>query len=197
MAPVTAEAHAPYIRKGIHLLANILPLGLLAGEIGYRFFRAALPVLFFVALAVELLRSRSVGFRRWFHGLVGVWMKPEERRFRITGATWLLLSATLVAWTLPPDRAALAIFMASLADPVAAMVGMRWGRHPFLKKSLEGSLAFVVTGLAVALWFPDPAGSVKIMAVLVASVAEALSLPPDDNLWVPLLAGLVLGGVHL
>ncbi len=197
MAPVAAYSGSAYTRKAIHLLANIVPLGLLMEPGGTLFFRYALPLLTVTAFAVELLRFRFQGFRHWFHGLVGGWMKPEEQRLKITGATWLLLSATVLAWTLPPHRAALAIFMASLADPVAAMVGMRWGRRPFLRKSLEGSLAFFLTGTLLALTFPEPGMSVKIMAVFVATGTEALNPPPDDNLWVPLLAGLVLGGVHL
>ncbi len=198
MAPVAAHSHGAYFRKGIHLLANVVPVGLMLGPWGVRFFRVALPALVGIAVLAELLRSRSPGFRRWFHHLVGGWMKPEERHgLRITGATWLLVSATLLVWTLPPSRAALALFMASLADPVAALVGLRWGTHRLGARSLEGSLAFLLTGGLVSLWFPQIPASVKIMAVLVATGTEALSPPPDDNLWVPLACGLVLGGVHL
>ncbi len=167
------------------------------GPKGALFFRFALPLLLVTALTAELLRFHRPGFRRWFHGLVGVWMKPQERGHRITGATWLLLSATLLAWTLPPPKAAFALFMASLADPVAAMVGMRWGTRRIGTKTVEGSLAFLITGALVALWFPQIPVSVKIMAVLVATGMEALSPPPDDNLWVPLASGLLLGGLHL
>ncbi len=61
-------------------------------------------------------------------------------------------------------------------------------------KSLEGSLAcFLACWLAGTLFLAPPFGSREVVVgALVATVAEALPLPVNDNLWLPLLPGLAL-----
>jgi len=56
---------------------------------------------------------------------------------------------------------------------------------------VEGSLAFVVTGLAVWACFPTVTLAVGAWSVGAAAVAEALPLPLNDNIRVPLVAAFV------
>jgi dolichol kinase len=86
-----------------------------------------------------------------------------------------------------------------IADAAAALVGRRFGRHrwPGSTHTVEGSLAFTATGLAVVATVPSlafslPAFGVAALGVVVAAAAEAAPLPLNDNIRVPLTAALVV-----
>ncbi len=148
-----------------------------------------------VALVCELFRFAYPPFNEWLLRRFGVFSKGRER-FRVTGATYLLIGA-LGAFVLFDYRiAALALLYLSIADPVAAFVGARYGRFRIGVKSLEGSLAFLAASLAIAAIFTAtgtvwPFWRVGIGA-LAATLVEALPLPIDDNITIPLSAGAVL-----
>jgi dolichol kinase len=95
--------------------------------------------------------------------------------------------------------------MLMVGDGAAALVGRRYGRHryPFVlaaSKSLEGSAAFLLTALltALPLALAAPPGHPPLtpaqlgLGALTATLAEALDLPANDNVRVPLVAGLVM-----
>jgi phytol kinase len=91
------------------------------------------------------------------------------------------------------------IAILTLADPAAAMIGVRFGRqhYPTIKgqKSVEGSLAFCLIALLCSLGLLSLSGlnlTVLLLAILITLVtmlAEALAWHGLDNLLIPLLAG--------
>lgn len=204
-------------RKALHLLALAMPLGtVMLGQ------EAALWILTPIALcavALDVGRLRIGWMHRFFDATFGHMMRPEERPalggpIYLNGATWMCVAAALCAWLFPPGIAAAAQIMLQLGDGAAALIGRRYGRtrFPGSPKSLEGSLSFFVTALLCALplallhvsWFAlpgtpldalhQPAFSLVVLVVgaAVAAVAEALPLPFNDNVAVPLLAGTVM-----
>ena len=90
---------------------------------------------------------------------------------------------------------AAAIVTLALGDTAAALVGRRFGRHPYAvghaRKSLEGSAAFFAVAALVCALIP---GAVSVAAVaafaLVTTLAEALAGDGFDNVAIP-LAGLL------
>jgi glycerol-3-phosphate acyltransferase PlsY len=92
--------------------------------------------------------------------------------------------------------AAVALLLLALGDPVAALAGRAapgprlWGKSPV------GTLAFLAAGLAGAgawvIWTGLPLHWSLVAAAVVAAVVEFLPLPVDDNLSVPLAAGVTL-----
>ncbi len=90
---------------------------------------------------------------------------------------------------------AVAILTLALGDAAAALVGRRFGRHPYAvgraRKSLEGSAAFFAVAALVCALIP---GAVSVAAVaafaLVTTLAEALAGDGFDNAAIP-LAGLL------
>jgi phytol kinase len=88
-----------------------------------------------------------------------------------------------------------AILTLALGDAAAALVGRRFGRHPYAvghaRKSLEGSAAFFAVAALVCALIP---GAVSVAAVaafaLVTTLAEALAGDGFDNAAIP-LAGLL------
>jgi dolichol kinase len=130
-------------------------------------------------------------------------MRPEElphagTGVRLNGATCVLVGGTLMAVLFPMRLAAPVLAMTMLADAAAALVGRRLGRHPWgsLSATVEGSAAFVGTGLALMAAVPGPSLGPAAVGVLGGAVVEALPLPLDDNIRVPVVAGLAVAGAE-
>lgn len=121
--------------------------------------------------------------------------KPSER-YVLTGSTFFILAATLIFFIFEKQFVVLALIFLVVGDPVAALVG-RW--DPKLRvfgKSLIGTAAFAlsasIAGVAVA-YHPDVELAWWLFAgAVVASVAELLPLPLDDNVVIPLAAATAM-----
>lgn len=97
---------------------------------------------------------------------------------------------------------AAAMLHLSLADGLAAVVGLAYGEHNSYRimgrtKSLAGSLAFFFTSLAIMFWYVsfsgvEPSAVALLWLPVVATIAENLSGEGTDNLVIPLLVALVL-----
>ena len=120
--------------------------------------------------------------------------------FRFSGAPPMYASACLTALCFSPRVASCAFTILILSDTSAALIGRRWGRHRFFNgKSLEGSLAFLLTGWIIAACFclagglPDATIAVWLGGVAVSCVAEFFNeqIHLDDNFTIPLLFGAV------
>ena len=184
-------------RKALHLLALVIPLGM--WTLGRP--RALLLLLPVAGLAVsaDVARAHSAAVNRWIRFLFGKLMRPEElpragTGVRLNGATCVLVGAALMALLFPMRLAAPVLAMTMLADAAAALVGRRLGRHPWgsVSATVEGSVAFVGTGLALMAVVPGPSFGPAAAGVLSGAVVEALPLPLNDNIRVPVAAGLAV-----
>lgn len=195
--PYAAEVR----RKALHLLALVVPLGmaLLGRTLSlYLLVPAAL-----LALSADLLRSRSHRFNALILRVFGFMMRTDELppvggAVSINGATWVLLSAALLALLFPLPIAVPAFVMFMVSDAAAALVGRRFGRHHWgtNPRTMEGSAAFFVVGFLVMALFPRFPLWVGAVSVLFACAAEALPRPLNDNIRVPLVAAAVLYGIE-
>jgi dolichol kinase len=103
-----------------------------------------------------------------------------------------------------PEIAAMAWAVMALADPAATLVGTArtWRVRVFYnpRKSLAGSVAFLLAGFAAATsavaltwgWEPRLTPAIGAMAALVGALVESLPIPLDDNLPVVLAVGGLL-----
>ena len=148
-----------------------------------------------VALIVEFSRFRIPDLNRL---LVG-WLKPllkETEDRRITGATYIALSALVAFLFFDKPVAVAALFFLSLGDPAAALVGRRMGGIRILGKSPFGSLAFLVVALLMSglLSLTDvvPLHWALALGASVAALVELAPFQVDDNLTVPLISGAAM-----
>ncbi len=188
------------LRKALHLLALIIPIGML--HVPRPTALAVLWPLALAALGADVLRARWPTFHRVIRKLFGYMMRPEELPpaggpLAINGATWVLLSSALLATLFPLSLAATAFALFMVGDAVAAIIGRRFGRHcwPGSRRTLEGSLAFFGAALLTVRFFPVPSTH-GVLAALLATLLEALPLPLNDNLRVPLAVALLLWLLH-
>jgi dolichol kinase len=120
-------------------------------------------------------------------------------RHAVTSGTWYATSLAVLAWTLDAPAAAASVAILAAADPTASYFGRRFGRHHLgPQRSVEGSVAFVVAGTlaasgAFALFGVVPWGVALAMAIA-GALGELSSVGRvDDNLTIPLAAGLAAG----
>jgi len=124
-----------------------------------------------------------------------------EEHLRESAMTPYAIAILLTILTFPKPVALIAIYTLAIADPLSAVVGIRWGRRRIVAgKSIEGSSAFLVATAAVAftvLSWASPEASLAarieasaLIAVL-ATVCESLPLRIDDNLTIPLAVGFL------
>ncbi len=184
-------------RKALHLLALVVPLGM--AWLGNPASWMLLWVGAALALSGDILRARSPAFSHLITTGLGSLMRPDEQPIVpgpvvINGATWVLVSAFLLAVLFPLALAVPAFTAFMIADAAAALVGRRFGlnRWPGTRRTVEGSAAFALSALGVLLLFPA-IGLVPALCCAVASAgAEALPGPFNDNLRVPLVGAFVL-----
>jgi len=195
--PKTLPFSAELRRKALHILALVVPLGM--AWLGMPDALYALVPASALALGGDVLRAYSQRFNRFIRRVFGSMMRvrelpPAGHGIVINGATWVLVSALLLALTFPL-RVVIPVFtMFMVGDAVAALVGRRWGRHPWGRtaRTVEGSTAFLVTGLAVMACFPAVGLGVGAAATAIACAAEAMPVPMNDNVRVPFTAALTV-----
>lgn len=138
--------------------------------------------------------------RRLFPGINGVIMRifgpvahPHEHQ-RINSGTWYVSGLAILAFIAEPWSCAVSVAVLGWGDPVAALVGRRWGRRRLLHgRTMEGTAAFIVagalaTGVTLALGYPGVPriGGICLGAGLAGAAAELVSGRLDDNFTIPL-----------
>jgi phytol kinase len=106
-----------------------------------------------------------------------------------------VVCSALLFLTGGPDAFLGSILILAFADPLAALVGSHYGTREYKvfgeRRTLEGSLVcFLVSALIIGLfgftWY------FALMGGLILAVVEALAPKGSDNLFLPLVAGLLL-----
>ena len=191
---VTQGAPPPIWRRLFHVVAgSSIPLA--AIFIPETALIWALAVLAAQGLVLDLVRFR-VG---WLNSLFMRWLAPllkEDEEAHITGATYMLIAALIVFVLYGKEVGIPVMFFLSLGDPAAAIVGRRMPGPRILGKSPGGTAAFIAVGAGAVAVLIAADGIHHHWALWVgagvAGMVELISLPPDDNLSIPLLAGTAL-----
>jgi dolichol kinase len=156
---------------------------------------AAMAVVSAGGLALDLARFRLKWLNRQFVRWMAPLLKKEEDR-RLTGATYLTIGALLSFLFFGSEVAVAAMLFLSLGDPAAAVVGQRMPGPRVLGKSPIGTAAFIAVAL-MAVAALAGSGAVEyhwglLVGAAIAGLVELASVPPDDNLAVPLAAGAAM-----
>jgi acyl phosphate:glycerol-3-phosphate acyltransferase len=189
-------------RKAIHVSTLVVPLLYLDHPLFFLGFHVtrrqaslALALLLLALLILEVVRLRARLFRNMFHQFFGDALRRRERG-ELLGATYLVMGFlfTVLAFERPVAVAACEFLV--LGDTAAALVGKGLGRVPAFDKTAEGSVACLLVcgavGWALSAAVPGFPLHVALAGALVATLFELLPIPLDDNLRIPLSAGLVM-----
>jgi phytol kinase len=185
------------LRKSIHLSSMVIPLS-------YRYilhnnraimFRVVL-VLAIIAIVIELFRLERPTVKRIFHKLFGLLLRRHEMR-DFTGATFMMVSSVLCVAFLDPTICFCSLAFLSIGDTFAAIIGMPFGKRKIsgTKKSLEGGIACFCSTFIFGLFFLHPV--LAFAGSLTTTFIEIADIPVDDNIRIPLSAGIVMSIVSI
>src|SRR3972149_5420757 len=170
-------------RKIVHLATLIIPFGyaLTSEETAIVFL-----VPFFLALlSVDLVRHFHSGmaslFRKYFFGRV----LREEEESALMGSTYFIFSTILTILLFPKSIAIASILILILSDTAAALIGKWIGRVKVFGKTIEGSMAFLLTALLIVWIYPNLNRQSGSLAALGATLIEILPIKLNDNLTIP------------
>lgn len=176
-------------RKLLHLFAMVMPIGYYLAPKWMAL--TAILAAFLFSLLADICRFRKWDIQRFWTPITDYIVRPKEAA-KFTGATHILFSgfACLLLFDLP--AAAFGMSTIILGDTAAALVGRKWGKHKFshADRSWEGSLSFLTASLFAAFTIPGLPLWIGIIGSVIATGVEAFSNRIDDNLSVPLVAGL-------
>ncbi len=138
--------------------------------------------------ASMLSRKRKIPFFSYMFNRFG---KEEEKDWPGKDAVTFLLGITAATVIFPKDIASASIIILSIGDPIAFFIGKYHGkvRHPLGRKTIEGTLAGIITSFIAATLFIEP-----IQAAIAATAGMASEAVSEryDNLTIPLSSGIAL-----
>jgi dolichol kinase len=191
------------LRKTIHLFSLSIP-------IIYSFISKTTALSILIPLTIV---SVTIDFGRYYikklndvvQKIFGYILREHENDFKkknLNGASYVLIAATLTLWIFPKIFFITAFATLIISDTSAALIGRKFGKHKFLSKSLEGTLAFFVSGCIVIFFTPKVANLpeeyiIGFVAIAVGAIIENISYGwADDNLTIPLSIGFTLWGLY-
>ena len=185
-------------RKAIHMLSLTIPICywfLTKMEAIY-----ILAPITLIALIFDIGRHNNEAINNFCNKFFGNILREHEKGKGLSGATPLLLAALLCIALFPKIIAISAIAILVICDTAAALVGRKWGRIKFLGKSLEGTLAFIFSGIAVIYIIKTLANESQdffiygCLATIIAALLEVFSkkLHVDDNYSIPISFAVAL-----
>ncbi len=199
----TIDYKKEIIRKAIHLCSLSIPI------IYYHIPRElAIDILIpltLISVAIDLGRYIFPSLAKWFYTWFGFLLRKHEvdsKKKNLNGASYVFISALICVLIFPKLIFVTAFTVLIVGDIAAALLGRRFGKHKFLAKSLEGTLAFFVFGSIAILFTPKVFGFtgeylIAIIAVAFGAIGENISYGwADDNLVIPLTVGFTLWGLY-
>lgn len=152
-----------------------------------------------IVYIVEQLRLNYPEHAATFKVLTKYLLRAEEQLKESAGMPFVMgLLLTLLSF--PKVVALTAIFTLGIADPMSAIIGIRFGKNKIVQgKSLEGSAAFFICTFLITigvfgLLYENDMSLVVLLAVIVSLIMTAFEMIPirlDDNLTIPIMTGLI------
>lgn len=177
------------LRKAIHISTSVIPLLYFYGTAGEHIFFVCV-FLSTGFLVADLMRINFALAGKYFLLIFSKLLRRKEKAKELTGATYLFISMTVTVYFFPREAAIPAMMFATLADPVAALTGRKFGSKPFRGKTLEGLAGFFLCASAIVI-FMTGFSYAGIGVALLAAIIEFLPLKINDNVLVPVSSAIL------
>lgn len=128
-------------------------------------------------------------------------MIRAEEQLKESAMVPYLMGVLLTIITFPKEIALVGIYALAFADPLSAIIGIKFGKHKISEtRSIEGSAAFFICTFLCSLavlsgYYMGMTFSVVIISFILGAACTALDLFPlkiDDNLTIPLFTSTLL-----
>jgi len=181
-------------RKAFHCLSIIFP-------ILYHFWSKSsiITLLFFLnllVLSIDISRNYIPQIQEAMDKIFASIMKSHEKSGlkHLSGSSYMFLGFLLTAIFFSEEKAITSWLILIVSDSLASIIGKQYGHKLSCGKSLEGSLVFILSGLAIAIYSAkllawDISYYKLFFAVIITAIAEFFSakIKTDDNLLIPLV----------
>ncbi|MEO0075504.1 MAG: hypothetical protein ABIK31_05275 [candidate division WOR-3 bacterium] len=150
-----------------------------------------------IYITIDYIRLHSKAVRKPFLILFGQMLRRREFN-SFTGGTYLLLASFISMIIFPePGIFICATSFLVIGDTVAALVGLKFGRQKVFRKSVEGTVACLISCLLIAFVVSKlPQKSlvlgVGIIGAFAATIVEALPIEVNDNVVIPIVSGAIM-----
>ena len=184
------------VRKLIHLTSLLIPI------VYYFISKTSAAIILgslsFIAVTLDLARYFSPEVGKVFYKIFGFLLRRhevDEKKKNLNGATYVLLSGLIGILIFPKIIFITAFAILIIGDIMAALIGRKFGKHKFLAKSLEGTLAFFLSSCIVVIFTPKVGYFyeeiiIGFIAAFIGAITENISFGfVDDNLSIPLIVG--------
>lgn len=127
-------------------------------------------------------------------------MRTEEQ-LKESAMVPYMFAVLLTIITFPKVIAIVAIYTLAIADPLSAIIGIKFGKRKIVPhKTVEGSFAFFLATFSISLIVLGQTNSISTFALIGISLAlalfaaafEMLPIKLDDNLTIPLFTSFML-----
>ncbi len=182
------------LRKVIHYSSAAIAIGYL--YIQKDIMLLILGVILALMAVFELLKYKS----NFVHAIYIKYFKHmlreheyDRSKFRLNGASWVIFASVFCIILFPKLIAITGLLMLSFADSTSALLGRLYGKKQYApNRSYVGTAVFFIVGVIIVFLAPKYFGGVKeyaiaFIAVIVTTIADALSLPVDDNFTIPVV----------
>ena len=133
-------------------------------------------------LSVDIIRMRWPGANKVAFKYFSFLLSEKERKSFNT-SNYFVFACLICALFFEKKVGALAVVFLCIGDPVAAIVGTRYGTIKIFNKSLQGSAACFTACFIAAVFVFD--WTIAFWAALTATLFELISSRINDNLSIP------------
>ena len=181
-----------YYRKATHLLSLVIPV--LYWYIVPSQKTASIIIVFFTLLFIlfEYLRFKSKTIKFFFSLFFDKMLKDHELKGKLTGASWVMISSSMVIVLFSKEVAVISLVFLSIGDTIAGLFGRSYGKIRIGNKTLEGFIAGFLSCLIVSLFYKPLQFSVTASGAFFGMLFEILPLPFDDNLKIPIASAVAM-----
>ena len=162
---------------------------------------AMLPWVLAVAILfpiLDWLRKYIPLLKKLYFILFGIITRPYEHQV-LSGASWVFMGAGFTAYLFNEKVAVIALLIMSLSDSAAALIGIQYGTTRLFNKSLEGTLAFLISTYLIIFLLSSASLMLLLIVSITATAIELLSTPKfNDNILIPVTTAFILtiGGIR-
>ena len=181
-----------YQRKAIHLFNLIIPFGywfIIPDQNQFKIIIITFTTLFILA---DYFRKKSKIIKKLFIIFFNKMLREHELKGQFTGATWVMISASVTILVFPKYIAIISLIFMSIGDTFAALIGKKFGKLKIYDKSFEGFLGGLIACLVAAYCYDPLPFYISGFGALAAMLFETLPLPLDDNFRIPIGSAIIM-----
>ena len=172
------------VRKLIHILSIIFAISLIL--FGRDLILLPLIILSAIFIFFDYTRIKFTWVNNLYNKFFRQITRPNEK-YTLTGASFTFIGVTLTILLFSESAAFIGLLFLSMGDSMGALIGRKYGKTRFGRKSIEGSFAFFLSCTLTAILITSIPIIIILCTAIFATFLEAVKLPKlDDNITIPI-----------